>query len=76
MSTLPAVFAMVVVLPALGIGITVWWMVVSPWYRPNTITVSERSNRLIMRVLLGLLMLGLVVFGPVAQLLGIIWFDA
>lgn len=68
MSTLPAVFAMVIIVPALGVGIAVWWMAVSPRYRPTTSNSTNGIDRLLTKVLLGLLGLGLVLFGPVAQL--------
>jgi hypothetical protein len=72
MSTLLAVFTMVVVVSALGFGIAVWWMAVSPTYRPNTSNTGGRSGRLMTKMLLGLLVLVLVIFGPVAQLMGMI----
>jgi hypothetical protein len=61
-SIVSAVFALVIVVPALSIGFAVWWMYISPAYRP-----TNESEGLDVppagKVLLGIVLVSLLIFG-------------
>jgi hypothetical protein len=63
MNTLPIVFAIVIGIPALAVGVTIWWMFVHPDHRPDDTADSLDQVPLMGKFLLCGLFIGLLVFG-------------
>jgi hypothetical protein len=61
-STVSAVFALVLVVSALSVGIAVWWMYISPAYCPANESEGVGVSPDI-KVLLGIVLVSLLIFG-------------